>query len=464
MTARKGQGAFMPSDEDIPLGPDVSLMPSGPIVAEQYARICAAQIGAGMAYVEAFGAWLVWDEPDGIWRVDNGAAMQSIGDFCLSAVASREKAKDKEKLGSLGFVFQLERRMRAMLAAQPADWDADPMLLNTPGPWTIELETGDRRPSRREDRCTKSTAVGPGGHCPLWLRFLDDICAGSPDRIAYLQRIAGYCATGRTSEQALFFLYGTGQNGKGTFIRTLAEVLKDYASVAAIETFSAGLSRHLEELAVLRGARLVHTSETEQGRGWNESRLKQIAGGDDIRANLMRQNSFSFRPSFKVIISGNHKPKLASTDKAIRRRLNLIPFDVEIPDERRDDELEDRLKLEASGILAWILEGTRQWQLTGLAPPVDVRNATDEYVTAEDLVGGWLDECCNLHPGGYTKSSVLFGDAVAGWKHYSESRGEHPGNLRGLSNELVRRGYKNYRRGFKGIELRSHAGAYSRTE
>jgi len=453
--ARRAMDAQDASSEDIPIGPDVALLHTGPIVAEQYARIFVAQHGENLRFVEPFGTWLVWDEPDGVWRPDNARAMEVVGDFCLAASNCREKKGEREKLGSFAFVFGLERRLRSKLAATVAEWDANPMILNTPGPWTIDLETGERRESCREDRCTKSTAVGVMGVCPLWCRFLDDVCAGSADRIAYLQRVAGYACTGSTAEQCLFFLFGTGQNGKGVFVRTLAWVLKDYAAASAIETFTAGMTRHLEELAVLRGARLVHTSETDRDKTWNEARLKQVTGGDYIRANYMRQNSFEFLAAFKLFVSGNHKPALNSVDKAVKRRFNLIPFDVEIPDDRRDPELEDRLKLEGPGILAWIVEGCVQWQLKGLAPPADVRAATETYIGDEDLVGQWLQDCCELGPNGYTKTATLFSDPVCGWRQYAEKRGEHPGQLRNLSNELVKRKFRNFRRGFKGLELRS---------
>jgi phage/plasmid-associated DNA primase len=196
---------------------------------------------------------------------------RSVTSACR-AVESRKKAKDKEKLGAFSFVSQLERRLRPLLASEPHEWDADPMLLNTPGPWTINLETGEKRESRREDNCTKSTAVGPMGKCPLWMTFLERIFEGDQERIRFIQRMAGYCATGSTQEQCLFFLFGTGQNGKGTLVHTLNYVLKDYVANTAIETFAGGkFERHPEELAVLRGARMVLGSETT-GRGRLERR------------------------------------------------------------------------------------------------------------------------------------------------------------------------------------------------
>jgi putative DNA primase/helicase len=167
--------------------------------------------------------------------------------------------------------------------------------------------------------------------------------------------MAGYCATGSTQEQCLFFLYGTGQNGKGTLVHTLNYVLKDYVANTAIETFAGGkFERHPEELAVLRGARMVLGSETTEGAGWNEGRLKQVTGGDLVRARFMRTNSFEYVPHFKLVISGNHLPTLASIDPAIERRFHIVPFNYRVPDHEKDQGLEEALRHEASGILQWV--------------------------------------------------------------------------------------------------------------
>src|SRR5262249_9400947 len=153
---------------------------------------------------------------------------------------------------------------------------------------------------------------------------------------------------------ALFFLHGLGANGKSVFLNTVSGILGDYHRAAPIETFTASRSdRHPTELAMLRGARLVTATETEEGRHWAEARIKALTGGDPISARFMHQDFFEFIPKFKLMIAGNHKPSLRSVDEAIRRRFNLVPFSVTIPAEERDETLAERLRTEWPGILDW---------------------------------------------------------------------------------------------------------------
>ena len=177
----------------------------------------------------------------------------------------------------------------------------------------------------------------PAGKCPIWLQFLAEITGGDQNLQDFLQRMFGYALTGVTTEHALFFLYGTGGNGKSVFINTISGILAEYHKPAPIETFTASQSeRHPTDLAGLRGARCVTAVETEEGRRWAESKIKALTGGDRISARFMRQDFFEYVPQFKLIIAGNHKPGLSSVDEAIRRRFNLIPFTVTIPPEKRD--------------------------------------------------------------------------------------------------------------------------------
>jgi putative DNA primase/helicase len=196
---------------------------------------------------------------------------------------------------------------------------------------------------------TKVTAVSPRGDCPMWHKFLDKVTGGDDALKGYLQRVAGYCCTGFTHEQVLFFLYGTGANGKGVFVNTLAGVLGDYAATAPLDTFiiSKG-DRHPTDLAGLRGTHLVVVSELEKGARWAEAKIKTLTGGDKIRARFMRQDFFEFAVTFKIMISGNHKPSLSAVNEAVRRRFHLIPFSVTVPPAERDTHLFDKLKPEVS--------------------------------------------------------------------------------------------------------------------
>jgi putative DNA primase/helicase len=149
-------------------------------------------------------------------------------------------------------------------------------------------------------------------------------------------------------------------------------------------------SQHPTDLAGLRGARLVTATETSEGRTWDESKIKIITGGDQISARFMRQDFFQFTPKFKLMIAGNHKPRLRTVDEAIRRRFHLIPFAVTIPHEQRDKHLTEKLEAEWPAILRWMIDGNYQWQEIGLAPPDAVLAATDDYLEAEDSMATWI--------------------------------------------------------------------------
>jgi len=305
---------------------------------------------------------------------------------------------------------------------------------------------------------TKITGTAPGNEsCPRWKAFLQQIFAGDEDLIAFVQRVAGYALTGVTRDHAIFFAYGGGANGKSVLLNTLRGVLGSYGTSAPMETFTASaFDRHPTELADLRGARLVTASETEEGRRWAESRLKQLSAGDSIKARFMRGNFFEYQPQFKLFLSGNHKPALRGVDAAIRRRFFLIPFAVTIPESERDPELFEKLKCEWPAILTWAIHGCLQWQAKGLSPPPAVTGATDEYLADEDSVGIWLDEACEKGPEFAATTASLF----SAWKAYAERSGDFVGSQKRLSQALSQRGFRKWRcprtdrGGFSGIQVK----------
>jgi putative DNA primase/helicase len=293
-----------------------------------------------LRYVAKWGTWLHWDGTR--WKFED-----TLKAFDLARAVAREFANacndpdDKRKIASAGKVAAIEKLARAdrRHAATVDQWDGDPWLLNTPG-GIVDLCTGDTLPHDPERYMTKITAVAPGGDCPLWRKFLNEITGGNTQLQGFLQRVAGYALTGSIREHALFFFYGTGGNGKGVFLNTLTAILAGYAAVAPMETFVVTQGeRHPTDLAGLRGARLVTAQETERGRRWAESKIKALTGGDPITARFMRQDFFTYSPAFKLVIAGNHKPALSGVDEAIRRRFHLVPFTVTIakPDKKLSD-------------------------------------------------------------------------------------------------------------------------------
>jgi putative DNA primase/helicase len=337
----------------------------------------------------------------------------------------------------------------------PDQFDRDPWLLNTPG-GTVELKTGQMREHRREDYITKITTALPKGDCPLWRKFIGQISDGDELRVAFLQRALGYGLTGSTQEQCLFFFYGRGANGKSVLLNTVSSILGDYHRTAPIETFTEShTERHPTELAGLRGARLVTAIETEEGRRWNETKIKTLTGGDKIAARYMRGDFFEYSPLFKLFIAGNHKPSLRTVDEAIRRRFYLVPFDVTISAEKCDPNLAEKLKAEGPGILRWMIEGCLEWQRDGLNPPPAVRDATKEYLEAEDAIATWLADCCTLDPNAKESSTLLF-QSWAAWANVAK---EPVGSQRAFCQKLEARSElrphrSKKERGFLGLRIK----------
>jgi putative DNA primase/helicase len=306
---------------------------------------------------------------------------------------------------------------------------------------TIELCTGTVREYRREDYITKIAGAPIDRDCPipLWTNFLDRVTDHDVELQLYLQRMAGYCMTGSVRDHVLFFLYGTGANGKGVFLNTLKGAYGDYAVTASMDTFlETHGDRHPTELAFLHGARLVIAQETERGRRWAQAKLQALTGGDDITARYMRQDFFTFRPQFKLVIAGNHKPSLSSVDEAIRRRFHLVPFIVTIPEAERDRELPKKLKAEWPGILAWAIDGCLEWQKIGLAPPIAVTKASDAYFAEEDTLSRWIEDCCAVDKTYQSRVSELFDS----WKGWTEAGGERAGSLKSFSQNLEKKGFQ----------------------
>ena len=349
--------------------------------------------------------------------------------------ASEAKAIAKAK--TVSAVEQLAKSDRA-IAAKIGQWDADKGLLNTPG-GIIHVKIGALQPHRREDYCTKITAVSPGGACPMFLDFLHTIFAGDNQLIDYIQIVLGYCLMGDIREHAMFFGYGTGANGKGVLLSTVAGIMGDYCKTAHADTFTiTGSNQHPTDVAGLMGARLVICPEVEQGRRWAEAKIKGLTGGDKISARFMRQDFFEFTPQFKLFITGNHKPGLRNVDEAMRRRFHLIPFTVTIPEADRDPLLAEKLKVEWPGILAWMIEGAQRWYVEGLHKPQAVEDATREYLEAEDTLLAWIEDKCECGKSKYAAAGELF----ASWKAWTEQNGEFTGSAKAFYQKLKEHGFE----------------------
>lgn len=372
------------------------------------------------------------------WQVEN-----TLKAFDAARALCRDAGDADAKI--VAAVEKLARSDRR-LAATIEQWDADPWLLATPG-GTVNLKTGEMRPARREDYCTKQTCVAPapriedGGPRPdLWLTFLDTVFNKNGELIDFVQRFVGYCLTGDISEHVFAFLYGTGRNGKGVFCRTLLNILGvgDYACTSPIEMFlESDHDRHPTEDARLHNVRLTIAQETPEGRTWNAAKIKNMTGGDPMTARFMRQDFFDFLPTHKLIIAGNHTPSLRMVDEAIRSRLKVVPFTVTIPREERDPELTEKLRPGYPAILRWMIEGCLAWKAHGLGDPNAVREASNDYFHSQDAVAHWLDDRTDRRQMARTRSGALFKD----WKTWADERGIDVGSTKAFVQALKKRGW-----------------------
>ena len=419
------------------------------------ARLFTESHGDNWRYVAAWGKWLKWDGTR--WAEDATLEVRHLVRLLCRDVANLcdkpGHAKDAASAKTINAVERLAKADRRH-AATMDQWDRDPWLLNT-SVGVIDLRSGIQRRHYREDYITKITNIAPGGDCPHWRAFLHRITNGDRELELFLQRVAGYVLSGVTYEHALFFLYGKGGNGKSTFVQTLAAVLGDYHRTAPMDLFLASRSdRHPTELAGLRGARLVTATETQEGRRWDEAKIKSITGGDRIAARFMRQDYFEFIPTFKILVSGNHRPSIRNVDEAMRRRLHLVPFVVTIPKDEQDDQLMEKLEVELPSILAWAIEGASEWGMMGLKPPEAVWRATEEYLCEEDTIGRWIVERCIVGVNEKDTQAALY-ESYGQW---CGTVGEQSGRLKEFSKSLEDRGYQKKRltggpQGFLGIHV-----------
>ncbi|MCR2045512.1 phage/plasmid primase, P4 family [Anaerosalibacter massiliensis] len=251
--------------------------------------------------------------------------------------------------------------------------------------------------------------------CPMWIEFLNQIFDNDTELIHYIQKAVGYSMSGSTKEQCVFFCYGNGRNGKSTFLDIIAAIMGDYATNIQPETvmIQNRQSGANSDIARLKGARFVTTVEPNEGARINEGLLKQLTGGDTVTARHLYGREFEFEPEFKLWMSTNHKPIIRGRDLGIWRRMHLIPFTVQIPDDKVDKNLKYKLKKELTGILNWAVEGALKWHREGLKMPNAVQEAVKEYKSEMDVISAFLEQC-TVRGIGEVKASELY-KAYTNW-------------------------------------------------
>lgn len=423
-------------------------------------------------WVGAWDKWLIWDGKR--WSLDQQLRIEALAKEVAARLWEEISAHvidgiDKQTLGYMCAFARTSsgangiRNMVALARSELGvsidiqELDTDPWLLNVEN-GTINLNDGTLREHCRDDLLTKLAPVtfDPDARCPMWTKFLRTIFAGNKDLIGYVQRLVGYSLTGVTEEHILPFLYGIGANGKTTLVETILKLLgPDYAMKAPPDLLMAKRGEtHPTERADLFGKRLVACVETEDGRRLAEALVKELTGGDRVRARRMREDFWEFSPTHHVWLAGNYRPIITGTDHGIWRRIKLIPFEVVIANADQDKKLPHKLAGELSGILNWAIEGCLAWQRDGLGEPQRVQTATKKYSSEMDEVGQFIKDCCELGPKFTAPATELYDRFQAATKSRMSQRsfGESL-HRRGYESDRVTSGRHKGRKCWRGLRL-----------
>ena len=373
------------------------------------------KFGDEFLYCDTWKKWLVWDGMR--WADDK--LLRVFGSSTVIAAASEVKRHKAERISSTLKVAQ------PMLAVAAEDFNKNQWTLNCPN-GALDLKEFKLTEHRRKDLNTSlcPTPYDPEAKCPLWEKFLLEIMDGNVAVVSYLQKLAGYALTGVIREHVLPIAYGSGANGKSTFLKTLRKVMgSDYAAESAPDLLlTKDRNAHPTERAGLAGKRLVTTIEVEDGRHMAENLVKQLTGGDEIQVRRMRENFWALEPTWKIFMATNNRPEIKGMDFGIWRRIRLIPFAVTIPPAGQDSTLGDKLAAEAPGILAWAVRGCQEWQKTGLQDPPVVMDATNDYKVDSDIMGRFFSDCCVILPTLRASAGTLY-ELFKGW-YETEFNGE----------------------------------------
>lgn len=373
-----------------------------------HSQAIIAEYGRELRYCHQMGRWLHWDGSR--WAVQphgGGMAREYAKAISRAYPDGKEWAAHKKRsltyAGLSGALSMATTDYR--IEVDVKDLDAHPWELNTPA-GIVDLRSGRLQASDPARLHTKSTSVAPdftADQSP-WLAFLHTTFQGDAELIDYIQRLMGYACVGEVREAILPVFYGQGSNGKTVLLETVQALLGDYATVAPQHFLVQGPSQHATEIAALAGVRFVIASETNEGQRFDEAKVKILTGGDSIKARFMRQDEFTFKPSHLLVMMTNHRPEVGSGGTSFWRRLREIPFLNQIPEDKRDPELQGRLiGQHGPAIMAWLAHGAAEYAARGLREPDKVKAATKTYEASTDTVGRFVDEMCILGGGEHVK-------------------------------------------------------------
>jgi putative DNA primase/helicase len=421
--------------------------------------------------------WLIWRKH---WWVEDSDGLimrtaKSVARMRLEAAASLSGEENEAEI-KWAMETQSRARLEAMIELAKSEypifdsgegWDSDPMLLGVAN-GVIDLRAGTLRDGRPEDKITLHTDIPfiPSAQCPRFIQFLEEIFGNGTDLIEYIQRVVGYSLTGDVTEQCLFLCFGSGANGKSTFLELLKFILGPYAYNLPFSAFELSARASIpNDVAAIASKRLVTAVETSESAKWNEARIKGLTGGDEITARHLYHEFFRFNPTGKFFLAVNHLPEVADESEGFWRRIRIIPFlkQFSASSGTADKDLLAKLKAEAPGILVWAVQGCLEWQKSKLGIPPAIREATTEYREDSDPLADFIEERCLVGPKESVEARAIW-DAYYGWAIENLDRAVP--DRKGFSRRLQVKGFKKDRVGknrtwtWFGIGLRSSGGSY----
>ncbi|MDE6781919.1 MAG: hypothetical protein K2J40_10760, partial [Ruminococcus sp.] len=423
--------------------------------------------GDVMRYCYTDRRWLFYQ--DGKWHYDIKGGVFVWADRVLESMKSELKLwaeyqggemlpdyqKHMKKTRSNNSKKAMVKELEHLVAVSPSELDADKTLVNVQnGVLNLnDFSMTQHKPDFLMTRMLGTSMPKRPKRPEKWLAFLDQIFSGDKELIRYIQKALGYSLSGDTSEQCAFFLYGTGRNGKSTFLEVVRKIMGDYATNIQPESIMVKASTNTanSDIARLKGARLVTSVEPNEGMRLNEGLLKQLTGDDMITARKLYGDEFEFRPEFKLWMATNHKPTIRGTDLGIWRRIHIILFCVTIPEEMVDKNLPYKLMKELPDILAWMADGYKLWKSEGLRKPKVIADAVEEYRNEMDVISAFLASDY-VQQGGEVKAQALY----AVYCQWSEECNEYKMPSRKFSLEMTKRYNKRKSHGtivYSGISL-----------
>lgn len=408
-----------------------------------------ALYGGDIKYCYARNSWLIWAKTH--WRWDDGSGIRDLAQRTVRSIyeeaANEEDKETRKQLADWAKASESNMRVSAMIAqAQPMaavsleNLNSNHWLFNCLN-GTVDLKTGFLQPHRKDDLLTTVCPVNydMDARSSIWDSFIKRICNDNENIIGYLQRCIGYTLTGDTTEQCLFFAHGSGMNGKSTFLEVFMDIAEPYSIQANIEMFLAsykqGSAGHSEDIANLAGKRFVVASEITEGRKLAVSKIKQMTGGERVRASHKHEREFEYEVTYKIWLNGNHKPDITDTTYSIWRRVKLIPFTVTIPKSEQIKGLRYKLRSEHPAILTWAVRGCLDWQKVGLEEPPEVSNAVEEYRLEQDILAEFFNAKCFINPHD-AECVVSHKELYTAYQAYCAENSLDPVNSRTFSRKL----------------------------